>query len=68
MDGIRAPRLILFGLAVTGFTMIMMGLSGMSSAEYIRNRAQQLEAELPGDVWLVLNEARRITEQAAKES
>jgi hypothetical protein len=68
MDDVRAPRLVLYGLAITGFVMIAMGVSGMSSAEYIRNRRPLLEAQLPGDVWLVLDEARRITEQAAGES
>jgi len=66
MHDVRAPWLILCGMAVVGFVMISMGLSGMTSAEFIKTRVPVPEGTSP-EAWQVLDEARRITEQAAAE-
>jgi hypothetical protein len=64
MRDIRAPWMVLGGMATLGFFMILLGFLNIAS-DIRKMRPLSFDLNADSDVWLVLDEARRITEQAA---
>lgn len=65
MHDVRAPWLILYGVATLGVFMIALGILE-TAFELTRIHVPAPDPYLGDDqVWQVLDEARRITEQAA---